>query len=62
MDRYINDINSMDTNQAVINKMADTSSKLMSVANNLAKDNGINTIVPIQSDLYVKIHLIAGKP
>ena len=42
MDRYINDINSMDTNQAVINKMADTSSKLMSVANNLAKDNGIS--------------------
>ena len=63
MDRYINDINSMDTNQAVINKMADTSSKLMSVANNLAKDNGIRKlIVPIQSDLYLKIHLIAGKP
>ena len=62
MDRYINDINSMDTNQAVINKMADTSSKLMSVANNLAKDNGIRKlIVPIQSDLYLKIHLIAGK-
>lgn len=62
IDRYVNDINNMDSNQGVINKMADTSSKLMSVANSLAKDNGINTIVPIQSDLYVKIHLIAGKP
>ena len=31
----------MESNQAVINKMADTSSKLMSIVNNLAKENGI---------------------
>lgn len=41
IDRYINDYQSMDANQAIINKMADTSSKLMSIVNNLAKENGI---------------------
>lgn len=41
IDRYINDYQSMDSNQAVINKMADTSSKLMSIVNSLAKENGI---------------------
>lgn len=41
IDRLISDISNMEVNQPLINKMADTSSKLMSVVNNLAKENGI---------------------
>lgn len=42
IDALISDIDNMESNQPLINKMADTSSKLMNVANNLAKDNGIS--------------------
>lgn len=42
IDLYINDKKNAAANMMLINKMADTSSKLMGVANKLAQDNGIS--------------------
>lgn len=42
IDLFINDIENVASNQPLINKMADTYSKLMKSVNDLAKDNGIS--------------------
>lgn len=39
---YINDIENATTNIPLVNRLADTSSKLMGIANKLAQDNGIS--------------------
>lgn len=54
LDMYINDVQNAASNMPLINKIADSSKKLMDVANSLAKDNGIDILVPIWSDPYEK--------
>lgn len=54
LDMYINDVQNAANNMPLINKIADSSKKLMDVANALAKDNGIDIIVPVWSDPYEK--------
>ena len=48
------DVQNAANNMPLINKIADSSKKLMDVANALAKDNGIDIIVPVWSDPYEK--------
>ena len=54
IDKYISDTTHAADNMPLIDKMASSSQKLMNVATTLAKDNGIKTIVPLQSDLHEK--------
>ena len=54
LDMYINDVQNAANNMPLINKIADSSKKLMDVANALAKDNGINKLVPVWSNPYEK--------
>lgn len=42
IDMYINNVSDAATNMKIVNTLADTSSKLMKTANDLAKDNGIS--------------------
>lgn len=47
------DTKKLNSNNGTIKQHADTISKLLSGANALAKDNGINMIVPIRSNSYI---------
>lgn len=62
IDKYISDTAHAADNMPLIDKMASSSQKLMNVATTLAKDNGIKTIVPLQSDLHEKNPLNCWKP
>ena len=62
LDMYINDVQNAANNMPLINKIADSSKKLMDVANALAKDNGINKLVPVWSNPYEKNSLNCWEP
>lgn len=62
IDSYVSNPANIIDNIPAISKTNSTIKDMISSTNALAKDNGIKIIVPMQSNLHVKIHLIAGNP
>ena len=55
IDELTSDVMSLNNNNGTIKQHAETVSKLLSGANALAKDNGINDIVLVPGDWFEKI-------